>query len=339
MAGTVSAKPGALAGVGGPRPWAGAGAFALTAAVLTIARLKAPFTILLADRFLPGAGWGEVAVLAAYAGVLVLRLSSRPLDTRYRLRIWLGFSIVFFAQFLLGVSGIRQLLMTGVLHVPVPAVVIAGPIYRGERFFMPILFISTILLAGPAWCSHLCYFGGWDGLAAAVRRRAGRLPPVWTWLRVALFAATALAAWLLRATGVGGRAAALAAVGFGAVGLVIMAVFSTRRGAMAHCAGYCPLGLAAVLLGRISPFRLRFSPRCNGCGKCVPACRYSALDAARIRARKPGYSCTLCGDCLAACPEGALEFRFPGLTPAGARLLYLVIVVSLHAVFLGVARI
>jgi len=279
----VNAKPGATAGAGGRRPWAGVAAFALTAVVLTMARLKAPFTILLADRFLPGAGWGEIALLSAYAGILVLRLSSRPLDTRYRLRIWLGFSIVFFAQFLLGVSGIRELLMTGVLHVPVPAVVIAGPIYRGGRFFMPILFISTVVLAGPAWCSHLCYFGGWDGLAASARRRAGRLAPAWTWLRIALFAATPLAAWLLRATGVGGRAAALAAVGFGAVGLALMAVFSTRRGAMAHCTGYCPLGLAAVLLGRLSPFRLRFSPRCNGCGRCIPACRYGALDPARIR--------------------------------------------------------
>ena len=36
------------AGGSRPRPWAGVGAFALTATVLAIARLKAPFTILLA---------------------------------------------------------------------------------------------------------------------------------------------------------------------------------------------------------------------------------------------------------------------------------------------------
>jgi polyferredoxin len=333
----VNAAPAHPAGAS--RPWAGVAAFAFTAAVLVVARLKAPFAILLADRFLPGTGWAQIALLAAYAGVLAMRLCSRPRDTRYRLWTWLAFSIVFFSQLLLGAAGIRKLLMTGVLHLPVPAVVIAGPIYRGGRLFMPILFVSTLLLVGPAWCSHLCYFGAWDALAASARRRAGRLAPAWSWLRVALFAATPLAAWLLRITGVGAQAAALAAIGFGAIGLALMAGFSTRNGAMVHCTGYCPLGLAAVLLGRLSAFRLRIHRRCDGCGKCIPACRYNALDAARIRARRPGYSCTLCGDCLGACPRQALEFRFPGLTAAGARSLFLVLAASLHAVFLGLARV
>ena len=48
MAGPVNAGPSRPAGGSRPRPWAGVGAFALTATVLAIARLKAPFTILLA---------------------------------------------------------------------------------------------------------------------------------------------------------------------------------------------------------------------------------------------------------------------------------------------------
>ena len=34
---------------------------------------------------------------------------------------------------------------------PIPAMILAGPLYRGEGFFMPLLFLSTIFFVGPAW--------------------------------------------------------------------------------------------------------------------------------------------------------------------------------------------
>ena len=52
--------------------------------------------------------------------------------------------------------------MTGKLHLPVPMMILAGPIYRGHTSVMSILFLSTLILSGPAWCSHLCYFGAID---------------------------------------------------------------------------------------------------------------------------------------------------------------------------------
>ncbi|MEE8590948.1 MAG: 4Fe-4S binding protein, partial [Spirochaetia bacterium] len=171
--------------------WAAALAtFLLTTGILSLARWKAPFPILLADRFLPLSGWIQILLLAIYGVFLITKIADRRDTAGIRLRIWLFFSIVFFTQFILGVAGFEKLLMTGRLHVPVPAVVIAGPIFRGERFFMPILFVSTIVLVGPAWCSHLCYIGAWDGLAAGVRRRSGSLSTGWIWLRFAVFAAT-----------------------------------------------------------------------------------------------------------------------------------------------------
>jgi len=65
----------------------------------------------------------------------------------------LAFSIVFFSKFILGVIGIEKLLMTGRLRMPVPASVIAGPNYRGVRFFMPILFVSlhSVFLGLPGF--------------------------------------------------------------------------------------------------------------------------------------------------------------------------------------------
>lgn len=320
--------------------WAtGLATFLLTAGVLSLARWKAPFPILLADRFLPGSGWIQILLLAIYGVLLVNKMAGRRDTAGVRLRIWLTFSVIFFAQFILGVTGFDKFLMTGRLHVPVPAVVIAGPIFRGERFFMPILFASTIILVGPAWCSHLCYIGAWDGLAATTGRRGGSLSSGWTRLRFAVFAATPVFAALLRVFGASASIAGIAAVGFGVVGLAIMAGLSTRRGVMVHCTAICPLGMAGNLLGKISPFRVRIGPSCTDCGRCTASCRYNALPAQRIARRRPGYTCTLCGDCLATCETGALGYTFFRASPSTSRLVFLTLAISLHAVFLGVARI
>ena len=320
--------------------WAAAVAtFLLTAGILSLARWKAPFSILLADRFLPGSGWIQIFALAMYGAFLINRMADRRDTAKIRLRIWLAFSIVFFAQFILGVAGFEKLLMTGRLHVPVPAVVIAGPIFRGERFFMPILFVSTIVLVGPAWCSHLCYIGAWDGLASTARRKGGSLSSGWTWLRFAVFAATPVAAVLLRLFGVSGSSAGIIAVGFGALGLAAMAGLSTRKGVMVHCTAICPLGVAGNLLGKVSPFRIRIGPSCTDCGRCTASCRYNALSTDRIKKRRPGYACTLCGDCIASCQTGAMGYTFFRASPSTSRLIFLTLAVSLHAVFLGVARI
>ena len=115
-----------------------------------------------------------------------------------------------------------------------------------------------------------------------------------------------------------------------------MVAVSGRLGWMAHCTAFCPLGWLAVRLGRLSPFRLQLRSSCESCGVCRPVCRYGALDKAAWQVTRPHISCTLCGDCLETC--GAIELRFFGLSPASARRLLSVLVVALHAVFLGVAR-
>ena len=92
--------------------------------------------------------------------------------SRWRKYTWFVFSVVFFSQLLLGLLVSDKFLMTGKLHLPVPMMILAGPIYRGHTSVMTILFLSTVILSGPAWCSHLCYFGAIDNLARLRKNQA-----------------------------------------------------------------------------------------------------------------------------------------------------------------------
>lgn len=313
-------------------------AFWLTAALLVVVQVKVATPALLAERFWRGAGWLTIGGLAVYAAWITEKLLDPTLQPRWRGRIWGLFSAVFFLQLTLGLAGVEKLLMTGALHLPVPAVIVAGPLYRGGGFFMVILFGATLLLVGPAWCSHLCYIGAWDHALAgkgAPRARPGRWQP---WLRWGLLGAVVMGALGLRAAGASAVLAAVAAAAFGLVGVALMLLWSRRTGTLVHCTWYCPVGALACGLGRVSPHRIRLSDSCTACGSCQKVCRYDALSEADIARHRPGPSCTLCGDCVGACKHDAIGYRFPGLSANGSRALFLTLVVSLHAVFLGVAR-
>lgn len=322
--------------------WAQAVAFALTVGLLAIARSKASVPVLLADRFLPGSGWLEMLLLGCYAAWFAGRIQDPREHKRLRPRVWSLFSLLFFGQLALGLAGFTDLLMTGRLHLPVPALIAAGPIFRGGGLFMPILFASTVLFVGPAWCSHLCYIGAWDDACSRRGPKVPRmLPMAWTvGGRLATLVIACGGALALRLLDVPGATAAWLAAGFGLVGVGVMLVVSRRMGTMAHCTAFCPIGLVGNVLGKLMPWRVRINlGACTRCGSCARACRYSALTPLEIEAGKPGISCTLCGDCVGACPHDAMHYRISGLSPAAARAAFLTLVAALHAVFLGVARI
>lgn len=326
---------------GGQTPLPQATAFWLTAGLLVLSRAKSPIPLLLADRFLPGWGMFEILLLALYAAWLTGKLCSTAATGAIRLRYWSLFSLVFFGQLVLGLLGVGACLMTGTLHLPVPALIVAGPLYRGGGSFMPGLYLATLFLVGPGWCSHLCYIGAADAACARNGRAIPkRLPGRLAYWRAASLLLVVGLALALRTLGVPTGTAVWVAAGFGLAGVALMVTLSRVTGVMVHCTMYCPIGLTSTLLGRIlSPWRLRIAPGCNGCGRCSRVCRYLALSPTDLARGRPGLSCTLCGDCLGACPDGHLGYRFPGLSPATAKMAYYTLVVSLHAVFLGVARI
>lgn len=308
--------------------------FLLVTALLLPLLILSP-RVLLLERFVPGLGPLHVVCAALWGAWLCRRLSDRHAAPIIRRRVWLLFSLVFFAQFALGLAVHPAFSMSGEPHIPVPGVIVGGALYRGHPGFMVILFTLSVLAVGAAWCSHLCYFGSWDQLAASRSRPTPHPHPFR--LRACILLATCAGALLLRA---GDAPCPLAAAGGLLLGILLVPaalIFSRRRGYAVYCTMICPLGLLACLLGRLAPWRVRRTASCMQCGACARACRYGALDRLRD-GRDPGPSCVLCRDCLSACPHDGLCLRWAGKGGNGWAEQALVVLLSgLQAVFLFTA--
>lgn len=313
--------------------------FLFVAFLLSMVQLKVDNPMLLLERFIPGGGWIEIALIAFY-GALVAAFMKDPKKVHsWRKYTWLAFSVVFFSQLIIGLLGQEKFLMTGKLHFPIPMMILAGPVYRGHISVMTILFLSTLILSGPAWCSHLCYFGAIDGMVAGKRPKKGPIRN-----RMALKATVIL---LVIATTISLRlihvpvlTASILAAGFGIIGLGTILFISSRQGRMVHCTTYCPIG-TIVNYGRfLNPFRMYIEDNsCTNCMACTKHCKYDALNKGDILSRKPGITCTLCGDCIAACHAGSIKYKFLRFSPTTSRKLWLFITISLHAATMALARI
>jgi ferredoxin-type protein NapH len=316
-----------------------AGVFLFILFLLIPVQLKVTNPMLLLERFIPGAGWFEIIVIALYGAMVAYHMQDPAKVQAWRRYTWLAFSIVFFSQLILGLLGYEKFLMTGKLHLPIPMMILAGPVYRGQLSVMSILFVSTLLLSGPAWCSHLCYFGAIDSISAGKKTKRGPIRNKWA-LKFTVMLLVVTAALLLRFLNLPVLQVTLLAIGFGVVGLGLILLVSWKEGRMFHCTSYCPIGTIVNLGSRINPFRLAVEPdSCTECMACASRCKYDALNRRDIQARKPGLTCTLCGDCISSCHAGSLQYRFPGLSNRSARNLYLLLTISLHAATIALARI
>lgn len=321
-------------------------AFVLTAALLSIVNSVPENPLLLAERLFPGiGGWLQVGGVSLYSGFLCYKMAGREERKKWRLRAWTLFSLFFYGQLILGLTADSLFLLTGKLHLPIPAMILAAPVYRFSSWFMIILFLSTILLTGPAWCSQLCYFGAADANAASIgsKKRRGFLKSAAfkhkLKIKPVVLLTMVLAALVLRITGTGSSIATLCGLAAGVLGLLLVVFATTRNGMMINCTLYCPIGTIVGYAKKISPFRFVVNDNCTGCNACIPNCSYMALTPESLSKKKTGATCTYCGDCLVACRHNGLEYRFAWLDPKNAERLWIVATVVLHSVFLAVARI
>ena len=312
--------------------------FLLVFFLLSMVQLKVERPMLMAERFITGAGWIEILIIALYGSFVAYKMQDTANVPQWRKVTWTIFSVVFFTQLAIGLSGFDKFLMTGKLHLPIPMMILAGPIYRGQLSVMTILFISTVILTGPAWCSHLCYFGAFDNIASSGKTSREILKHKVA-IKSTIIFLVILGAILLRWFNVPHLTATLIAVGFGLTGIAIMIIFSLRRKKMVHCTMYCPIGTIVNVTKHINPFRMYIDKSCTLCMHCTRYCKYDALNPADIKKGKPSLSCTLCGDCLAGCHHNSIKYKFFSLDHEKARSLYLLLTISLHAACIALARI
>jgi len=312
--------------------------FLVSFILLAFVQIKMQKSMILAERFISGGGWVEIFLISCY-GAFVIDKMKDPLNVpKWRRITWSTFSIVFFTQLIIGLSVTDKFLMTGKLHLPIPMMILAGPIYRGQLSVMTILFLSTIVLTGPAWCSQLCYFGAFDNMASGGKTTKEILKHKGT-IKSTILILVIAAAILLRWLKVDILISTLIAVAFGVMGILIMIFLSIRKKKMVHCVMYCPIGSVVNIFKHINPFRMYIDQSCTLCMNCTKYCKYDALNPQDIKNAKPAITCTLCGDCLAGCHHSSIKYKFLGMKPESSRNLYLVLTISLHAACLALARI
>lgn len=203
---------------------------------------------------------------------------------------------------------------------------------------MTILFLSTVILSGPTWCSHLCYFGAVDGMLAKGKTKKSPIKNKFRYKHSILFLVISITI-LLRLLSVETLYAVIFGAAFGIIGAFVISILSERNKKMVHCTVYCPIGTVISYFKYINPFRLRIESNCTMCALCIPNCKYDALTIYDLKNKKPGITCTLCGDCLSSCSVNSIQYKFLGLSAVKARNLYLVISICLHAIFLALAKI
>lgn len=296
--------------------------------------------LLIFERLREHAGFFEVVLLVAYSYFISGKLlTSGKNRAQWRLFMWLFFSAVFYMQLLIGLAGFSSFLMTGKLYLPIPFMIFSAPIFRGYGYFMITLFVSTVIFLGPAWCSYLCYFGAWDNLAAHGKKSPSHYSSKQTALRVGtLFLAVSLP-FLLRYFSVSWQISMIPAAAVIVVSFLIIFFFSRRSGTLLHCTSFCPVGLVASVVGKLSLFRVAFDKSCVQCYDCATSCRYGALSKQEVDKKKVGFSCSICGDCIPHCPHGSLGYKLPWLSFDISEKVFTGVIVVTHVVFLAVARV
>ena len=306
-------------------------------------RKFAPLDLLLLERFFPKWGGVEIFFAACYGSFVAGLLADSRKSRHVRPRLWLAFACVFFAQFALGLLGVGQMLLTGKLHVPVPAFIVYGTVFRESFNVMPFIVLVSTLLLGSAWCSMLCYFGPFDSLASQGRKLNPLSRPIQKALRwgrgVVLVSGVSLTLLLKRA-GIDTATAVSVALAYAALSLLLMATLSRRYGGMVHCTSFCPMGLLVNLLSRLSPWRMRVdSAACNGCGACEKVCRWRAITADSRAQGTVLLQCSQCRDCISVCHREAIELRCGNLSKEVSGRLFVGLLATLHTVFLACAMV
>ena len=79
--------------------------FLLTFSLLALVQIMVENPMILAERFLKGAGWIEIVFISFYGAYVTGKMKDPVQSPRWRLITWTIFSAVFFLQLIIGIAG------------------------------------------------------------------------------------------------------------------------------------------------------------------------------------------------------------------------------------------
>ncbi len=308
---------------------------ALTFFLLLLSNL-APLQLMILPRFFASGAPLQALAMALYAGHVFSQLQQHGPHSKKRLRLWMIFSLVFFGQFILGLLVDSRFLMTGRLHWPIPGLIISSNILELKFSIMFVILSVSYILAGPSWCSHLCYVGAIDHWLSSKKKRKTpnrQVPLTWRYFFLLLFILIPTVFLIIDAHSL--------ILGCTLGVLIILSLgflaYSYISGKMQHCSLFCPIGTIHSLIAKIHPYRVTIDNNCDRCLRCLKKCPYQALDLLALEKHHAHANCTLCLECLDHCHQHSLTLAHGKKT--ANRKLFLASIVILHVLFLAFARI
>ena len=296
----------------------------------------APFQLMLLPRFFASGASLQALLMALYAGHVFSQLQQHGHHSMKRLRLWMIFSLVFFGQLILGLFVDSKFLMTGKLHWPIPGLIISANILELKFSVMFVILTISFILAGPSWCSHLCYVGAIDHWLSTKRKSSTKIRQLsltWRYFFLLLFIIIPIIYLLI------GAPTLIVASTLGIVIILSLVFFaySYTSGKMQHCSLLCPIGTVHSLLAKLHPYRIAIGKNCDRCLKCIKTCPYRAIDLIALEKHQAHANCTLCLECLDHCHQHSLTLA-RGKKAANKKS-FLAIIAILHVLFLAFARI
>jgi polyferredoxin len=294
------------------------------------------------------------------ANILFFLMLYTAKTDKYRAILFIAMAICFPVGFILDLYETRGNFMiltyedmaqghTPFCHVAIPQTLIPA-IFKGEIIFpgsiskegysiagMFVMWLGITLVLGRAWCSWVCFWGGWeDGCARLCKKpKVKNITRKWTYLPFAILLAIILLSavtlspqycwWLCPFKAVSEfvePSSMMVVIQTGIFfviffGLVIVLPILTKR--RTQCSFLCPFGAMQSFTNKISPFNVRIdTEKCVGCKRCIQVCPVFSLTDDSLKTGRPTMTCVRCGKCVDVCPEGAISYHIKG-TPINVR--------------------
>jgi len=256
--------------------------------------------------------FGVLALLALIGGLLF----SKGLMTRKMSVIW-GLGVVALIAFIWTDIGGHPSLLCSVRN-PLEAPILGREI--GALFYIfPAFFLLLVFVLNRSLCAFGCQVGSLQEalywLASPLRKMLGikkhlKLPPWLTLVTRILFVGSSL--WLLVSIGFSLMSEFNPFHAFElpmALSMLVMSIVIVVSSLFVYrpwCNLFCPFGLVAWVVERVSIFRVRIDRhKCNDCGICVTESPCTAMEHILNKKGLPG-DCFLCGQCVEVCPTDAV---------------------------------